>query len=82
MKALKIRSGRIKNVSIEKGEVMAMDNDFNTAGFGSEADSGRRGFGRARVLLREPERCGQCNRVFLGLYPIRACAEHEGLDEI
>ncbi|MBI5885378.1 MAG: hypothetical protein HZB85_02205 [Deltaproteobacteria bacterium] len=59
-----------------------MDSDIDTAGFGRDAGGSRRGFGRARVLLREPERCGQCNKVFLGLYPIRTCAEHEGLDEI
>ncbi|GEM_PF-6964717 len=36
----------------------------------------------SRVLLREPEVCMECNRVFVSLYPIRSCVEHEGLDEI
>ncbi|WKZ33666.1 MAG: hypothetical protein QY316_04495 [Thermodesulfobacteriota bacterium] len=38
--------------------------------------------GASRVLLREPEACMECNRVFVSLYPIRSCREHEGLDEI
>lgn len=59
-----------------------MDIDFNEIGTGKETGAQRTGFGRSRVLLREPERCAGCNRVFLGLYPIRTCAEHEGLDEI
>lgn len=59
-----------------------MDIDFNAIESGKERGAQRTGFGRSRVLLREPERCAQCNRVFLGLYPIRMCAEHEGLDEI
>lgn len=59
-----------------------MDIDFNAIGSGNEAGSQHRGFGRSRVLLREPERCVECNKVFLGLYPIKTCAEHEGLDEI
>ncbi len=36
----------------------------------------------SRVLLREPERCAECNKVFISLYPLRACADHEGLEEI
>jgi len=35
-----------------------------------------------RVLLREPERCPECNRVFISLYPLRACQDHHGLDEL
>jgi len=35
-----------------------------------------------RVLLREPEVCAECNRVFVSLYPIRSCADHQGLEEI
>lgn len=36
----------------------------------------------SRVLLREPEVCMECNKVFVSLYPLRSCGEHEGLDEI
>lgn len=36
----------------------------------------------SRVLLREPEVCAECNKVFISLYPLRACADHEGLDEV
>lgn len=36
----------------------------------------------SRVLLREPERCFECNKVFLSLYRLRCCADHEGLEEI
>lgn len=37
---------------------------------------------RSRVLLREPEACAECNRIFISLYPLRSCADHEGLDEL
>ncbi len=37
---------------------------------------------RSRVLLREPERCPECNKVFISLYPLRLCDDHEGLDEL
>lgn len=41
------------------------------------------GFGRKRgVLLREPEKCAECNRIFVSLYSLRECSDHEGLDEI
>lgn len=33
------------------------------------------------VLLREPERCMECNKVYLSLYPLRSCKDHEGLDK-
>jgi len=36
----------------------------------------------SRVLLREPERCPECNRVFISLYPLRVCQDHQGLDEL
>lgn len=32
----------------------------------------------SRVLLREPELCPECGRVFLSLYTIRRCEEHIG----
>lgn len=35
-----------------------------------------------RVLLREPERCPECGWIFLSLYSIRSCTDHEALDEI
>ena len=35
-----------------------------------------------RIMLREPERCFECNKVFVSLYPLRVCSEHEGLDEV
>lgn len=41
----------------------------------------RRPSGR-RVLLREPEVCAECNRVFVSLYALRSCADHSGLEEI
>ncbi|OGQ50712.1 MAG: hypothetical protein A3J24_08285 [Deltaproteobacteria bacterium RIFCSPLOWO2_02_FULL_53_8] len=59
-----------------------MEIDFNVNESGTVAWAQRVGFRRSRVLLREPERCSECNRVFLGLYPVKFCAEHEGLDEI
>lgn len=37
---------------------------------------------RSKVLLREPERCMECNRVFVSLYALKSCKDHEGLDEI
>jgi len=43
---------------------------------------GYRHHGANRVLLREPERCEECARVFISLYPITRCQDHEGLDEI
>jgi len=36
----------------------------------------------SRVLLREPERCRECARVFISLYPLRCCSDHDGLEEI
>lgn len=38
--------------------------------------------GKRRVLLREPEVCAECNRVFISLWAIRSCVEHQGLEEI
>ncbi len=38
--------------------------------------------GRERVLLREPEMCRECLRTFLSLYPLKRCADHDGLEEI
>jgi hypothetical protein len=37
---------------------------------------------RRKVLLREPERCQECNGVYLSLYPLRECADHEGLERL
>ncbi|MFQ5479771.1 MAG: hypothetical protein ACE5DW_00650 [Thermodesulfobacteriota bacterium] len=41
-----------------------------------------RQIGRKRVLLREPERCLECGHVFISLYPIGRCVDHDGLEEI
>jgi hypothetical protein len=38
--------------------------------------------GSARVLLREPERCMECNRVYISLYALGSCNDHDGLEEI
>lgn len=38
--------------------------------------------GKGRVLLREPERCPECAGVYLSLYPLSDCPDHEGLDKI
>jgi len=42
----------------------------------------RRQLGNKRVLLREPERCLECGRVFISLYPLGRCCDHDGLEEI
>ncbi len=47
------------------------------AGFGGAFCKGRRG-----VLLREPERCPECNKVYLSLYALGECADHDGLDQL
>lgn len=38
--------------------------------------------GRVKVLLREPEACAECGKIYLSLYPLRNCSEHEGLDAV
>lgn len=38
--------------------------------------------GKNRVLLREPEVCPECNKVFLSLYSLKSCADHEGLERV
>ena len=38
--------------------------------------------GRNKVLLREPERCWECARVYISLYPLKLCLDHDGLEEI
>lgn len=63
-------------------EVERMETVFGFNWFATGVDkSGVRGGGR-KVLLREPERCAECNRVFLSLYPISGCSEHDDLDAI
>ena len=37
---------------------------------------------KSRVLLHEPERCAECNRVYLSLYSLNFCIEHDGLDPL
>lgn len=51
---------------------------------GTSMEGAKRFFRRpaSRVLLREPEVCAECNKVFVSLYPIRSCADHQGLEEI
>ena len=34
------------------------------------------------ILLREPETCGECGRVFASLYPIHKCFEHIDLEKL
>lgn len=53
---------------------------IDLGGFGGWG-GGRHG-GGSRVLLREPERCPVCARVFLSLYPLKDCVDHDGLDRI
>ena len=60
---------------------MALDSD--QAGFGAFEKSG--GFNRragSRVLLRAPERCLECGKVFISLYALKSCKDHEGLDRV
>lgn len=61
-----------------------MDADINLSGFRSADMAGtyRGGIRNNRVLLREPERCKECNRVFISLYELRDCNDHDGLEEI
>ncbi len=39
-------------------------------------------YGKKRVLLRGPERCLECGHVFISLYPLCRCVDHDGLEEI
>lgn len=59
-----------------------MRSDYRSIDFGSTGSWGIGGGSRNRVLLREPERCGECGRVYISLYPISRCADHDGLDRI
>lgn len=34
------------------------------------------------VLLREPETCKKCKRVFMSLYPLGKCGDHDALEAI
>ncbi|GMR04638.1 MAG: hypothetical protein BMS9Abin23_0540 [Thermodesulfobacteriota bacterium] len=38
--------------------------------------------GSNKVLLREPERCWECGAVYISLYPLRQCVDHDGLEKI
>lgn len=66
------------------GEVRSMNFDSNITSpvllkynkFGSHQS------GRGRVLLREPERCLQCAKTYISLYPLKNCQDHVGLDEV
>lgn len=35
-----------------------------------------------KIYLRAPEFCPCCGRVFLSLYPLRTCTDHEGLEVV
>ncbi len=59
-----------------------MDSTFSLSDFEMKWSGKKTSSGKKRVLLREPEVCLECNRVFLALYAIRSCRDHEGLDEI
>lgn len=37
---------------------------------------------KERVLLREPERCMECKDVFISLYPIKCCKDHDCIDRV
>ena len=37
---------------------------------------------RSKVLLRKPERCRECNEVYVSLYSLRRCAEHDSTEKI
>lgn len=60
---------------------MKADSDQSSLG-GSEKNGMSRGKGGSRVLLREPERCVECGRVFISLYALKSCTDHEGLDGV
>lgn len=59
-----------------------MEIDFSVSRFAQSGDWGGPNRRFSRVLLREPERCAECNRVYLSLYPLKSCADHQGLDEM
>ncbi len=65
-------------------EVKAMGLDSSTASFVLPKYNrfGCYQMGKNRVLLREPERCLECAKVYISLYPLKSCLEHEGLDEV
>lgn len=62
-------------------EVSAMEMDLSISRFAKWGSSVQHGK-RSKVLLREPEKCVECNKVFLSLYPLRRCSDHEGLDSM
>lgn len=37
---------------------------------------------KINIVLREPRKCPQCEKVFLSLYKIKKCKDHDGLEEI
>lgn len=60
-----------------------MSQDSDQVSFGAVERSGIfNGRGNTRVLLREPERCLECGKVFISLYALKSCKDHEGLDRI
>ncbi|MCR4286676.1 MAG: hypothetical protein NUW09_01550 [Deltaproteobacteria bacterium] len=37
---------------------------------------------RSKVLLREPERCRECGDVYVSLYSLRQCVDHDSTDRL
>ena len=37
---------------------------------------------RSKVLLREPERCRECGEVYVSLYSLRQCVDHDSMEKI
>lgn len=79
--------------SAEYNTVRQYFNDFNKdenghSWVGGEGQSGA-GYdpigtpyvSKNRILLREPESCRECGKVFLSLYILKSCTDHEGLDQ-
>lgn len=58
-----------------------MEVDFNATSLFNTGWGGYRS-GRGKVLLREPEMCKECGRVFISLYALKGCEDHEGLEEV
>ena len=34
------------------------------------------------ILLRAPEKCKRCGKVFMSLYPLERCGDHDALEAI
>ena len=55
---------------------------------GDDVSAGKAGcdwFGcgkQSKVLLREPERCRECGEVYVSLYSLRQCVDHDSMEKI